>query len=391
MYLGWLEKYPHLVESYLSIYEDMVPEIVKELCPYIPYVPSSPSSCGHFVDPRNENYGDSHYWAVWHDNKPYKEYRKHYFRYLSEFGFQSFPCEKTINAVIPPEERNIFSRVMEMHQRNGVANGKILNYLSQTYKYPSEFGTLLYASQLLQAEAMRYGVEHLRRHRGRCMGALYWQLNDIWPTASWSSVDYYGRLKALHYVAKRFYNPIMISCKETGEWDAREFPTTDPRVGYETKAQLCVTNESRSNVTGKAVWALRDNTGKVLKEGKTAMTVPALSSVWLEEMDFCKTDVDNNYLSFAFVVDGQAVSEGTVLFTVPKYFRFQNPNLRCEIKGDELTVYADSYAQYVEIDSPDCDFVLSDNYFDMNAGTKTVKILEGKPENIRLRSVYDIR
>ena len=391
MYINWLEKYPHLVESYLSIYEDMVPEIVKEVCPYIPYVPSSPSTCGHFVGTRNENYGDSHYWSVWHDNKPYTDYRNHYFRYLSEFGFQSFPCEKTINAVTPPEERNIFSRTMEMHQRNGVANGKILNYLSQTYKYPKEFGTLLYASQLLQAEAMRYGVEHLRRHRGRCMGALYWQLNDIWPTASWSSLDYYGRLKALHYVAKRFYNPIMISCKETGEWDTREFPTTDPRVGYETKAQLCVTNETRVDVTGEAVWALRDNAGKILKEGKTAMTVPALSSVWLEEMDFCKTDVDNTYMSFAFVMDGQAVSEGTVLFTVPKYFRFRNPNLRCEVKGDELTVYADAYAQYVEIDSPDCDFVLSDNYFDMNAGSKTVKILEGTPENIRLRSVFDIQ
>lgn len=391
MYINWLEKYPHLVESYLSIYEDMVPETVRELCPDLPYVPSSPSSCGHFVDPRNENYGDSHYWAVWHDNKPYTDYRNHHFRYLSEFGFQSFPCEKTICAVTAPEDRNIFSRVMEMHQRNGVANGKILNYLSQTYKYPAEFGTLLYASQLLQAEAMRYGVEHLRRHRGRCMGALYWQLNDIWPTASWSSIDYYGRYKALHYVAKRFYNPIMISCKETGEWDAREFPTTDPRVDYETKAQLCVTNETLQDVTGAAVWALRDSTGKILREGKTEMAVPALSAVWLEELDFCRTDVDNTYMNFAFLVDGAPVSEGTVLFTVPKYFRFQNPNLRYEMKGDEITVYADSYAQYVEIDSPDSDFVLSDNYFDMNAGSKTVKILEGTPKTISLRSVYDIK
>ena len=391
MYINWLEKDPNFAESYLGIYEDMVPELVKELCPYIPYVPSSPSSCGHFVDPRSENYGDSHYWAVWHDNKPYTDYRKHYFRYLSEFGFQSFPSEKTINAVTAPEDRNIFSRVMEMHQRNGVANGKILNYLSQTYQYPSQFGTLLYASQLLQAEAMRYGVEHLRRHRGRCMGALYWQLNDIWPTASWSSIDYYGRFKALHYVAKRFYNPVMISCKETGEWDTREFPTSDPRTGYETKAQLCVTNETRGDVTGETVWALRDNTGKILKEGKTAMTVPALSLVWLDEMDFCKTDVDNNYFSFAFVIDGETVSEGTALFTVPKYFKFTNPNLRYELNGDEITVYADSYAQYVEIDSPDSDFVLSDNYFNMNGGSKTVKILEGTPKNIRLRSVYDIK
>lgn len=391
MYINWLDKHPHLVESYLAIYEDMVPELVKELCPYIPYVPSSPSSCGHFLDPRNENYGDSHYWQVWHGDKPFTEYRKKFFRYLSEFGFQSFPSEKTINAVTPEEDRNVFSRVMEMHQRNGVANGKILNYLSQTYKYPSEFGTLLYASQLLQAEAMRYGVEHLRRHRGRCMGTLYWQLNDIWPTASWSSIDYYGRFKALHYVAKRFYNPTMISCKETGEGDTRYFPTLDPRIDYETKAQLCVTNETRSDVTGVAVWALRDNTGKVLKEGSTDMTVPALSSVWLEEMDFCKTDVDHTYMSFAFLVDGASVSEGTVLFTLPKYFRFLDPKLRCEVHSDEITVYADAYAQYVEIDSPDSDFVLSDNYFDMNAGTKTVKILEGDPKTIRLRSVFDIQ
>ena len=391
MYINWLEKYPHFVESYLAIYEDMVPELVKEICPYIPYVPSSPSSCGHFVDPRNENYGDAHYWEVWHGEKPFTDYRNKYFRYLSEFGFQSFPSEKTINAVTAEEDRNIFSRVMEMHQRNGVANGKILNYLSQTYKYPREFGTLLYASQLLQAEAMRYGVEHLRRHRGRCMGTLYWQLNDIWPTASWSSIDYYGRLKALHYVAKRFYNPVLISCKETGEWTTRYYPTLDPRVAYETKAQLCVTNETRRDITGEAVWALRDGAGKVIKEGKIAMNIPALSAVWLEEMDFMKTDVDNTYLSYAFIMDGEAVSEGTALFTVPKYFRFRDPNLRCEIHGDEITVYADAYAQYVEIDSPDSDFVLSDNYFDMNAGAKTVKILEGTPKTICLRSVYDIR
>jgi len=386
-----LQKFPKLVETYLYLYEEMMPQMMQQLCPYIPYIPSSPTSCGHFVEPRNENFGDSHYWEVWHGEKPFTDYRKKYFRYLSEFGFQSFPSEKTINAVTAPEDRNVFSRVMEMHQRNGVANGKILNYLSQTYKYPSEFGTLLYASQLLQAEAMRYGVEHLRRHRGRCMGALYWQLNDIWPTASWSSIDYYGRLKALHYVAKRFYSPVMISCKETGEGDTRYFPTLDPRIGYETKAQLCVTNETRGDVTGQVVWALRDYTGKVLKGGKTPLTVPALTSVWLEEMDFCNTDVDCNYISFAFLVEDQVVSEGTVLFTLPKYFRFQDPKLRYEINGDEITVYADSYAQYVEIDSPESDFILSDNYFHMNAGSKTVKILEGTPKNIRLRSVYDIR
>lgn len=93
---------------------------------------------------------------------------------------------------------------MEKHQRNYGANGKIMNYLQQTYRYPTSFEDVLYASQLLQADAIRYGVEHFRRNRGRCMGAIYWQLNDCWPVISWSSIDYCGRWKALHYYAKRF-------------------------------------------------------------------------------------------------------------------------------------------------------------------------------------------
>ena len=387
-----MQKDPKLLNMYLDVFEGMLPDLVKELCPDISYISTSPVTCGHFIDPNNENYGDSHYWDVWHANKPFTEYRKKFFRYLSEFGFQSFPCEKTVKAFTIEEDRNIFSRVMEMHQRNGAANGKIVNYMSQTFLYPNNFGTLLYASQLLQAEAIRYGVEHLRRHRGRCMGALYWQLNDIWPVASWASIDYYGRYKALQYVAKRFFNPVIISCLEIGEKTTRPVVTMEEgRPGYTTQAQLCVTNDTMEEVTGIASWALRDHTGKILKEGSTEVTVPALSVVWLDNMDFNKTDVDHNYMSYEFTVNGEVLSEGTVLFTAPKYFQFKNPELRYEINGDELTVYADAYARYVEVDSPDSDFILSDNYFDMNAGKKTVKILEGTPKTIALRSVYDIR
>jgi beta-mannosidase len=281
---------------------------------------------------------------------------------------------------------------MEMHQRNGTANGKILSYLSQTFLYPRDFGTLLYASQLLQAEAIRYGVEHYRRHRGRCMGTLYWQLNDIWPVASWASIDYYGRYKALQYVAKRFYSPVLISCKETGEKETRPAVTMEPGfVDYETKAQLCVTNDTLEAVTGTVRWALRRRSGEILQEGSTQLTVPALSAVWLEEMDFHKTDVETTYISFEFVSQGKTLSEGAVLFTAPKHFLFEDPKLRAEINGDTITVYADAYARYVEIDSPDSDFILSDNYFDMHAGSKTVKILSGAPKTLRLRSVYDIR
>ena len=377
---------------YLKIFEQMFPKIIEEICPYIPYVPSSPSSFGSFIDPRNENYGDCHYWEVWHGNVPFTEYRNHYFRYLSEFGFESFPCEKTVNSFTLPEDRNIFSRVMEMHQRCKGANKKILTYLADTFKYPADFGTMLYASQLLQAEAIRYGVEHLRRNRGRCMGALYWQLNDIWPVASWASIDYFGRYKALQYVAKRFFAPVMISCYEIGETTTRPYVVMQQDFyDYSTQARLCVTNETTSDISGIVNWELRSANSKILQSGNSKLTVPALSSVWLDNMDFNKTDVQNNYLSFSYVVDDKVVSEGTVLFTVPKHFDFVDPNLRYEINGDEITVYADAYAKYVEIDSPDSDFILSDNYFDMNGGSKTVKILEGAPKTIKLRSVYDIK
>lgn len=385
------EEYP-FKRTFSEIFEDLFPSLIEELCPEIPYIPSSPTTAGHFIDPKNEDYGDCHYWDVWHRDKPFSDYRNHYFRYLSEFGFQSFPCERTVNSFTEPEDRNIFSRVMERHQRNDAANGKILSYLSATFRYPTSFGTLLYASQLLQAEAIRNGVEHLRRNRGRCMGALYWQLNDIWPVASWSSIDCYGRWKALHYVAKRFFSPVLISCRETGETDTMPSVNAEPGLfDYETKAELTVHNDTRMPLSGSVVWALRDTKGSVLKEGREEVSVAPMSVLTLPEMDFCKVDVDHTYLSYSLEIKGVTVSEGSVLFTAPKYFAFEDPRLSYELRGDELTVHAEAYAKFVEIHSPDSDFILSDNDFDMNAGVKTVKILSGNPKTICLRSVYDIR
>ena len=378
-----------LAEVYLKIYEDKLPRIAAEVCPEIPYVPSSPSTCGHFIDPQNENYGDSHYWQVWHSNLPFGEYRKHYFRYLSEFGFESFPDEKTVNAFTLPGDRNVFSRVMEMHQRCIGANGKIISYLSQTYRYPNDFGTFIYASQLLQAEAIRFAVEHMRRNRGRCMGSLYWQLNDIWPGASWASIDYFGRYKALQYAAGRFYAPVMISCRETGETTTRYSVVLQRDwVDYETKAQLTVNNDTMLPVTGTVRWRLCDRGGEVLLNGEEEITVPALSVVSLEELDFHKTDIEHNYFWYEF---SGCESGGSVIFTVPKHFEFADPHLSVIRRGTTLRITADSYAQQVCVYSPDEDFILSDNFFDMEKGTRCVEILEGDPKNLCVRSVYDIR
>ena len=177
---------------------------------------------------------------------------------------------------------------------------------------------------------------------------------------------------------------------ETGERDTRNVVNTERTVDYQTKAQLSIHNDTLQKVTATVHWELRDSS-RILESGTTPVNVAPLSVLTLPEMDFRKCDVNHTYLSYRLVCGEQIISEGTALFTAPKYFEFEAPNLRCEVNGDEITVYADKYVKSVEIDSPDSDFVLSDNYFDMNAGCKTVRILEGAPRTITLRSIYDIR
>jgi len=223
------------------------------------------------------------------------------------------------------------------------------------------------------------------------MGALYWQLNDIWPVASWASIDCYGRYKALQYYSKRFYEPVLISCREVGENDTRPFINDERIHKLVTTAELTVTNDTLNEVTGTVSWELRDNKANIIKSGEQVVTVPALSYVTLPDMDFNQTDPYTTYISYSYAVEAQVVSSGTTLFAAHKRFDFEDPNLRYEINGDEITVYADTYAKAVEIDSLDSDFILSDNYFDMNAGSYTVRVVEGTPKSIRLRSVYDIR
>lgn len=382
--------------DYIKLFEYIIPEILRQEDPHTFYWPSSPSSGGNFDNPWDENRGDVHYWDVWHGNKPFTEYRKFRFRYLSEFGFQSFPCLETVESFTEPEDRNIFSRVMEMHQRNVAANGKILNYLSATYLYPADFDRLLYASQLLQMEAIRYGVEHFRRHRGHCMGAVVWQLNDIWPVASWASIDYFGRWKALHYAEKRMFAPVLLSCQEAGELSQRPYCIAEPGP-METSVRLCISNETRETVEGICRWQLRSYRGDVLSEGESGVTVGPLESLWLDKTDF--TDypgpgVREMYFSYQLEVKGEILSEGTSLFTAPKHFRFADPGLTLRREGDTLILRAEHFAKSVEIwgdgENGGSYVRLSDNYFDMNPGEKRVRILEGDAERFRLRSVYDI-
>jgi len=386
----WVTKHTE-VRDYLLMYERIIPEILKQYDPQTFYWPASPSSGGSFDRPNDPDRGDVHYWKVWHGNRPFSEYRKFYFRYLSEFGFQSFPCKKTIETFTDdPADWNIFSYIMEKHQRNYGANGKIMNYMQQMYRYPGDFETLLYASQLLQADAIRYGVEHFRRNRGRCMGAVYWQINDCWPVISWSSIDYCGRWKALHYYAKRFFAPVMISCEEES-WMTAEANMNRQHFEFPKSIRLHVANETMTEREITVRWQVRNAKAEILDAGEKTVQVAALSGQWLDKKDLPELDVFSEYVSYEAWENDQKVSEGTVIFSYPKYFRYEDPQLSFTVDGDAITVNAKAYAKSVEIQNADQDFVLSDNYFDLNGDSRTVKILRGDTRDISVRSVYQIR
>ena len=400
--------------DYLIQNEYIIPEILRREDPDTFYWPSSPSSGGKFDAPSDENRGDVHYWNVWHGNAPFTAYRSYYFRFLSEFGFQSFPCMETIRSFTLPQDRNVFSYVMEMHQRNSGANGKILQYLSQNYLYPDSLELLVYASQLLQADAIRYGVEHLRRGRNedRCMGAVYWQLGDCWPVASWSSVDYYHRPKALQYVAKRFFAPVLLSCEEVStcisEPDLRTpesslmhtFPATgDPYAGTNGfSAVLNVSNETWETVTDEVVWQVRNPYGEIVSEGCIPVCAAPFSSYSCERLDLSWIAPYEHHLYYYLKRGGQ---EGSVLLVPPKHYHFADPKLEIVVddSAETVTVTAAAYAKGVEIYG-DGGLVPEDNFFDMEPGTRTLKILRrsgpaGRSEaferQIRVRSVFDIK
>lgn len=386
----WVTK-PSEVRDYLLMYERIIPEVLKAYDPDTFYWPASPSSGGSFDEPNDPNRGDVHYWKVWHGNRPFSEYRNYFFRYISEFGFQALPSEKTIESFTDePSDWNIFSYIMEKHQRNYGANGKIMSYMQQMYRYPRDFSTLIYASQLLQADAIHYGVEHFRRNRGRCMGAVYWQLNDCWPVISWSSIDYHGRWKALHYYAKRFFAPVLVSCEEES-WMTQEANMNRQHFQFEKSVRFNISNETRQEKHILLKWQVRDASANIIRSEEAWMKVPALTSQWFEKVRLPEIDVFTEYVSYQAYDGTEEIADKTVIFSYPKYFRYQNPRLRVELQGEWIIVHSDAYAKSVEIQNAEEDMILQDNYFDMNGGEKRIQIIRGNAKGLSVRSVYDIK
>ena len=211
---GWKQNLPaKLWDDYKAIFHDVLPSVCAEFDPSRPYWPSSPSS-NLEDDADSQKIGDVHYWGVWHFALPFTDYEKQLPRFMSEYGFQSFPQIETVNTYTLPEDRDIQSPVMLAHQKHPRGNQLIREYMLREYPQPKDFESFLYVSQVLQAEGIKVGAEHFRRIMPRNMGSLYWQINDCWPVASWSSIDYFGRWKALQYYARRFYDELLISPHE---------------------------------------------------------------------------------------------------------------------------------------------------------------------------------
>ena len=221
--------------------------------PDTPYWPSSPSSDMQMADPNGQRQGDAHYWDVWHGGEPFTAYRQQYPRFMSEFGFQALPPLETIRTYADEADWNMTSYVMELHQKNNSGNSLMVGQMLDTFRLPKDFPSLVYLSLVLQAEGIRYGVEHWRRHRNRVAGTLIWQLNDCWPVASWASLDYFGRWKALHYAARRFYAPVMLSIEDA-----------PPQQG------IFVTSDKTEAWQGKIRWSLETLAGETLAEGEEA-------------------------------------------------------------------------------------------------------------------------
>jgi beta-mannosidase len=347
-------------QDYVILFADVLKSAVTQYADPVPYMPSSPSA--NFEEaPDNPHNGDMHYWAVWHQQAPPEDYTKQFPRFMSEFGFQSFPELRTIRTFAnKPEDFDIHSTVMQAHQKNKGGNDRILTYMLREYREPKDFASFVYLSQVQQAEIIKIGAEHLRRQRPRTMGSLYWQLNDCWPVASWASIDYYGRWKALHYYARRFYDDVLIS-----------------PFAHDDKIDVYVVSDKLQPLSGTIHMRLLDFSGKVLLEQTKDAQIAAQSSAISFTVDkaalAAKGDPDHSFLVFDLEIAGKNVSRNLVYLDVAHNLELPvAPKIAITLtKGGEdytVTLQASSLARDVFLSFADLEAQTSDNYFDLIPG-----------------------
>ncbi|MBD1261546.1 glycoside hydrolase family 2 protein [Maribacter polysiphoniae] len=358
-------------KAYDDIFHKILPEVVQNFDGNRAYWPSSPES--DFGEPESLEKGDAHYWMVWWGKEPFEKYTTEIPRFMSEYGFQSFPEMSSVEKYTVPEDYDIYSEVMKSHQRSSIGNETIEEYMLRHYKRPKDFESFLYVSHLLQAHGIKVGIEAHRRNRDRCMGSLYWQINDCWPVASWSSIDYYGKWKALHYEAKKSFENFLITFEEQAD-SLKVYIVSDSLKPVDAKLKLRLLD-----FEGNAIDQWEEQVVVAPNQSKSYFTIP--------KRDLINKDISKNVLLQGQMIVGEKVHTENLRYLSPyKSLDFPNPELSFEVHentdGFEVTLSTLKLAKSVFLSSgSDANF--SDNYFDMLPNTKkTVSIKKGANENL---------
>ncbi|MBV5313540.1 MAG: glycoside hydrolase family 2 protein [Prolixibacteraceae bacterium] len=385
---GWQKKETELNKgnadkiwkSYTDIFHHILPDAVAANDPGRSYWDSSPSSgMGIPADLVN---GDEHYWGVWWGKEPFKNYATHIARFMSEYGFQSFPELKTVKKYATLADFNIFSDVMKSHQRSSIGNGTIEYYMLQDYKKPRDFESFLYVNQVLQAEGIKFALEGHRRAAPFCMGSLYWQINDCWPVASWSSTDYYQEWKALQYFVKKGFEPVLVSPYK--DKDSLKVDIINDKLS-EIKAQLIV---RVIDFDGNEVW----------REVKDVI-IPANSSntFFAEKIAGILTKIQptSQLLLVELLENGLHIANNTLYFLPIKNIPLPVPEVKSEIipvdGGFEIVLSTNKLAKNVYLTIGDEPGFFSDNYFDLIPGQPVQIKLETKITKEKLQKIFAIQ
>jgi beta-mannosidase len=351
----------HMWQDYLTEFSGILNRVVERMDAEIPYWPSSPSADYEELSDHYQS-GDAHIWDVWHGRVPFSTYETHHSRFVSEYGFQSFPEMRTIESFTQPADRaNIFTPVMLAHQKNNEGNAIIHDYLLRDYPEPKDFASFLYVSQVLQAEGIKIGAEHFRRARPETMGSIFWQLNDCWPVASWSSIDYYGRWKALQFYARRFYAPILVS----------------PHV-EDGSARIYIVSDKTAAQPATLHVRLMDFDGKVLLEDKRDVSIDPLTSKVYLDWPLAKlaqagaTDTSRVFIVADLTSSSEQFSQNLIYLAPTKEVHLKSAHLKVETSGAngayKIRVTSPVLARSVYISFGQLDANVSDNYFNLLPG-----------------------
>lgn len=370
-YWGWKDKYSPVVwkemtEGYDVLFRQLLPELVEANDPGRFYMHGSPYEA-NWGRPESWKIADSHNWGTWYGQKPFESLDTEIPRFMSEYGFQAFPEMKTIRMFASPEDYELESPVMNAHQKASIGNFLIKKTMALYYKVPEKFEDLIYAGLILQGQGMRHGIEAHRRHRPYCMGSLPWQLNDSWPVVSWSSIDYYGNWKAMHYQIRRAFAPVLVDAIKEGN-----------NLSYYIMSDRLTDEELTLNLE------LMDFNGKVYCKQKVDGLLPANTSklFYQEPVEQALAGRDSATTFMHMVVKskkGEVLSDEIYYFAHPKDQLLPKTPLQWQVKQKkgycEVTVKADKLARDIFIEVPVQGVRFSDNFFDLLPGQKKKVII----------------